>query len=91
MFIKNTTGDSDARHTLKAIKEPAADYGLLSYDDDMTFWLLRAPVEMIILWAIEFSKVETMLPLGDVYDVYNTAAAVNFQSKLSIGEKCHIV
>lgn len=57
MFIKNMTGDSDSGpwHTLKAIKEPAADYGLLSYDDDMTFWLLHAPVETIILWAIEFS------------------------------------
>lgn len=57
MFIKNVTGGSESGpwHTLKAIKEAAADYGLLSYDDDLTFWLLHASVEMVILWAIELS------------------------------------
>lgn len=43
-------------HFRKAIKETAADYGLLSYehahdddDDDMTFGLLHASAEMVIL------------------------------------------
>lgn len=34
---------------LKAIKGAAADYDLLSYDDNMTLWLLHASVEMVIL------------------------------------------
>lgn len=45
-------------HFRKAIKETAADYGLLSYehggdddddDDEMTFGLLHASAEMVIL------------------------------------------